>query len=130
MLQSAVGRGDTYRPIPGDRPRSRSRDACCPTPERPLCLLNPPQGLPLPFAVPLSPKRSLGIVDAVPLRVGLDLLHAAIAGFALGPIARPLAKLVLDVGRWCDAGGGDRQLAALGEDAFGDLQQPWIDGSS
>ena len=32
VLQSAVGWGNAYRPIPSDRPRPRSRAACGPSP--------------------------------------------------------------------------------------------------
>lgn len=122
VLQSAVGRGRRLPPDPEGLAKVALPRRVLPQPECSLGLLNSPQGLPLPLAVPLSPKRSLGIIDAVPLAVGLDLLHAAIPGFALGRVARPLAKLPLDVGGRGDMGGGDRQLAAVGEDTVGDLK--------
>lgn len=84
--------------------------------------MNPPQGLSLALSVALPPECSIGVLDSVSLAVGLDLLDATIPGVPFPQLTRPVAKLVLDVGGRGDAGGGDRQLAALCEDALGDGQ--------
>jgi hypothetical protein len=87
-------------------------------PERSLGLVNPSQGFSLPLPVPLSPERPVGVLDAVTLAVDLNRPYATIPRLALGGVARALAKLARDVGGRRYADGGDRQLAAFGEDAL------------